>query len=104
MYPFILLYTDHYRRAFGTDDWHNGPGVRGVSNKEVPEICELGFTHYENMFNLHQLVGRGRFRFIVCRSKFVAELARPYEQWLFSSREKGRSGETVDAGLIPGSR
>jgi kynurenine formamidase len=86
----VLLYTDHYRRAFGTDDWHRGPGVstdaarwlgqqgiaafgvepaapgvRGVSNKEVHRICgELGFTHYENMINLHQLVGRGRFRFI----------------------------------------
>ena len=86
----VLLYTDHYRRAFGTDDWHSGPGVsidaarwlgeqriaafgvepaapgvRGVSNKEVHHICgELGFTHYENMMNLHQLVGRGRFRFI----------------------------------------
>jgi kynurenine formamidase len=22
----VLLYTDHYRRAFGTDDWHSGPG------------------------------------------------------------------------------
>ncbi len=86
----VLLYTDHYRRAFGTDDWHNGPGVsveatrwlgeqqiaafgvepaspgvRGVSNKEVHHVCgELGFTHYENMINLHQLIGRGRFRFI----------------------------------------
>jgi kynurenine formamidase len=86
----VLLYTDHFRRAFGTDDWHNGPGisvkatrwlgqqkiaafgvepaapgVRGVSNKEVHHACgELGFTHYENMINLHQLVGRGRFRFI----------------------------------------
>ncbi len=86
----ILLYTDHYRRAYGTDDWHRGPGVsteaarwlgglgiaafgvepaapgvRGVSNKEVHRICgELGFTHYENMCNLHRLVGRGRFRFI----------------------------------------
>lgn len=86
----VLLYTDHYRRAFRTDDWHNGPGVsveatrwlghqkiaafgvepaapgvRGVSNKEVHHVCgELGFTHYENMMNLHQLVGRGRFRFI----------------------------------------
>ena len=86
----VLLYTDHYRRAYGTDDWHNGPGistdaarwlgrqgiaafgvemaspgVRGVSNKEVHHVCgELGFTHYENMVNLHQLVGRGRFRFI----------------------------------------
>jgi kynurenine formamidase len=86
----VLLYTDHYRRAFGTDDWHRGPGVsaeaarwlgrqgvaafgvepaapgvRGVSNKEVHRVCgELGFTHYENMVNLHRLVGRGRFRFI----------------------------------------
>ncbi len=86
----VLLYTDHYRRAYGTDDWSNGPGissaaahwlgeqkiaafgvetqspgVRHVSNKEVHRICgELGFTHYENLINLHQLIGRGRFRFI----------------------------------------
>jgi kynurenine formamidase len=86
----VLLYTDHYRRAFGTDDWPNGPGVSietarwlgqqeiaafgvetmspgviDVSNKEVHHICgALGFTHYENMINLHQLIGRGRFRFI----------------------------------------
>jgi kynurenine formamidase len=86
----VLLYTDHYRRAFGTSDWHRGPGVSveaarwlgrqgiaafgvetaspgviDVSNKEVHWICgELGFTHYENMVNLHQLIGRGRFRFI----------------------------------------
>lgn len=86
----VLLYTDHYRRAFGTSDWHNGPGVsaaaarwlgeqkvaafgvetaspgvRRISNKEVHLICgELGFTHYENMINLYHLIGRGRFRFI----------------------------------------
>jgi kynurenine formamidase len=86
----VLVHTDHYRRAYGTDNWHNGPGVsveatrwlgghkiaafgvepaspgvRGVSNKEVHRVCgELGFTHYENMINLHKLVGRGRFRFI----------------------------------------
>jgi len=86
----VLLYTDHYRRAFGTDDWQNGPGVSAqaarwlgrqkiaafgvetmapgvlhISNREVHHICgELGFTHYENMINLHQLVERGRFRFI----------------------------------------
>jgi kynurenine formamidase len=86
----ILLYTDHYRRAFGTDDWQHGsgvsaeaarwlgqqgiaafgvetasPGVRHVSNRDVHHICgELGFTHYENMINLHLLIGRGRFRFI----------------------------------------
>ena len=86
----VLLYTDHYRRAFGTGDWPKGPGVSieaarwlgqqeiaafgvetmspgvaGVSNKEVHHICgELGFTHYENMINLYRLIGRGRFRFI----------------------------------------
>lgn len=86
----VLLYTDHYRRAFGTQDWQNGPGistvaarwlgskeiaafgvetaspgVRHVSNKEVHRICgEYGFTHYENLVNLHELIGRGRFRFI----------------------------------------
>jgi kynurenine formamidase len=86
----VLLYTDHYRRAFGTADWPDGPGISvdsarwlgeqkiaafgvetmapgvlKVSNKSVHHICgEMGFTHYENMINLHQLVGRGRFRFI----------------------------------------
>ena len=86
----VLLYTDHYRRAFGTVEWDNGPGlssdaarwlgqhkiaafgvetmapgVRRVSNKEVHHICgEWGFTHYENLINLHLLIGRGRFRFI----------------------------------------
>ena len=39
--------------------------MRKVSNKAVHEICgELGFTHYENLINLHLLLGRGRFRFI----------------------------------------
>ncbi len=86
----VLLYTDHYRRTYGTQDWFNGPGIStevalwlgnqsiaafgvetmspgipGISNKEVHRICgKLGFTHYENMINLYQLVGRGRFRFI----------------------------------------
>jgi kynurenine formamidase len=86
----VLLYTDHYRRFYATDNWHNGPGistasarwlgqqgiaafgvetaspgVRHVSNKEVHHICgELGFTHYENLVNLYQTIGRGRFRFI----------------------------------------
>jgi len=86
----VLLFTDHYRRFFGTENWDHGPGisvasarwlgekkiaafgvetmspgVRKVSNKEVHHICgEMGFTHYENMINLHQLIGRGRFRFI----------------------------------------
>ena len=86
----VLLYTDHFRRTVGTSDWPKGPGlsaqaarwlgalkmaafgvetmspgVFGAENKAVHHICgELGFTHYENLINLHQLVGRGRFRFI----------------------------------------
>ena len=86
----ILLYTDHYRRHFGGEQWANGPGVtaavarwfgqlkiagfgvetrspgvRKVSNEAVHQICgELRFTHYENLINLHQLVGIGRFQFI----------------------------------------
>lgn len=86
----VLLYTDHYRRNFNGKDWGNGPGisadaalwlgekkisafgvetmspgVSGISNKEVHKICgTLNFTHYENMINLHLLIGKGRFRFI----------------------------------------
>lgn len=86
----VLFHTDHYRKHFETGNWGSGPGITakaarwlgekgvsafgvetmspgvpGISNKEVHHICgELGFTHYENMVNLHLLVGRGRFRFI----------------------------------------
>ena len=86
----VLLYTNHYYNAFNTKNWANGPGisaavarwfgekdiaafgvetmspgVSGVSNKEVHHICgELGFTHYENLINLHKLIDKGRFRFI----------------------------------------
>lgn len=86
----VLLYTDHYRRTYGSEDWYKAPGlsvaatrwlgeqkvaafgvepmspgVVDVSNKEVHRVCgELGFTHYENLINLHLLIGRGRFRFI----------------------------------------
>ena len=86
----VLLYTDHYRKHFNSENWSKGPGITakatrwlgnkkiaafgvetmspgvpGESNKEVHHICgELGFTHYENMVNLFQLIGRGRFRFI----------------------------------------
>ena len=55
--------------AFGVETM--SPGVRKVSNREVHYICgELGFTHYENMINLHQLIDRGRFRFIAFPLKF----------------------------------
>jgi len=86
----VLIYTDHYRKTYDTVNWPNGPGITaeaadwlgrkgisafgvetmspgvpGISNKEVHKICGmLGFTHYENMINLHLLTGRGRFRFI----------------------------------------
>ncbi len=86
----VLIYTDHYRKHFNTENWSNGPGITveaarwlgnqgiaafgvetmspgvpGISNKEVHHICgEMSFTHYENMVNLHQLPGRGRFRFV----------------------------------------
>ncbi|MBT3315294.1 MAG: cyclase family protein [Anaerolineae bacterium] len=99
----VLLYTDHYRRAFGTENWGNGPGisasavrwlgeqkisafgvetmnpgVRKISNKEVHHICgELGFTHYENMINLYQLLGRGRFRFIALPLKIRGGTGSP---------------------------
>ena len=99
----VLLYTDHYRRAFGTDNWHNGPGVSidtarwlgqrkiaafgvetmspgviHVSNKEVHRICgELGFTHYENMINLYRLIGRGRFRFMGMQLKIRGGTGSP---------------------------
>jgi kynurenine formamidase len=99
----VLLYTDHYRRAFGTEDWYKGPGISieaarwlgqkriaafgvetvspgviDVSNKEVHHICgELGFTHYENMINLYQLIGRGRFRFIALPLKIRGGTGSP---------------------------
>ncbi len=86
----VLIHTDHYRKHYDTENWGNGPGITaeathwlgnkkiaafgvetmspgvpGVSNKEVHHICgKLGFTHYENLINLHLLMGRGRFRFI----------------------------------------
>ena len=86
----VLFYTDHYRKAYGTNNWSNGPGISietarwlgehkiaafgvetmspgipKISNKEVHEICgKLGFTHYENLINLYKLINKGRFRFI----------------------------------------
>ena len=87
---FVLLYTDHLRKnlntsnaannpglseeaalwlcksgvkAFGVDAF--APGVKSKSNKRVHEICgETGVTHYENLTNLHELVGKGIFTFI----------------------------------------
>ena len=86
----VLIYTNHYRNYFNTPEWGNGPGVStntalwfgnlkisafgvetmspgvpGISNKKVHQICgELDFTHYENLINLHLLIGKGAFRFI----------------------------------------
>lgn len=86
----VLIRTDHYQKHFDSSEWSNGPGITaaaarwlgsnkiaafgvetmspgvpGISNREVHQICgELGFTHYENLVNLHLLTGLGRFRFI----------------------------------------
>ncbi|BDD06849.1 cyclase family protein [Aureibacter tunicatorum] len=86
----VLFYTDHYRKHYDSENWPFGPGlsaeavrwlgekevsafgvetmspgVRKVSNREAHLICgEMGFTHYENLINLHELIGKGRFRFI----------------------------------------
>ncbi|CAM1371404.1 cyclase family protein [Tenacibaculum xiamenense] len=99
----VLLYTDHYRKYFKTDNWKNGPGITvecatylgnkkiaafgvetmspgvpGISNKKVHHVCgELGFTHYENMINLYKLVGRGRFRFIALPLKIKGGTGSP---------------------------
>ncbi|WP_299622105.1 cyclase family protein [uncultured Tenacibaculum sp.] len=99
----VLIYTDHYRKAFNTENWGNGPGITAeccrwlgnqkiaafgvetmspgvpkISNKEVHYICgEMGFTHYENMINLYQLIGRGRFRFIALPLKIRGGTGSP---------------------------
>lgn len=99
----VLLCTDHFRKTYGTENWANGPGITAeaarllgskeivafgvetmspgvpkVSNKEVHKICgELGFTHYENMVNLHLLVNRGRFRFIALPLKIRGGTGSP---------------------------
>ncbi len=99
----VLLYTDHYRRYFGTLDWNNGPGITaevarwfgecrisafavetrspgilGVSNKEVHTIGgEMNYTHYENLVNLHELIGQGRFRFIAFPLKIKGGTGSP---------------------------
>ncbi|HEX9980879.1 MAG TPA: cyclase family protein [Flavobacterium sp.] len=99
----VLIYTDHYRKAFATENWPNGPGltgnatrwlgnhkiaafgvetmspgVPGISNKLVHQICgEMGFTHYENLVNLNLLVNRGRFRFIALPLKIRGGTGSP---------------------------
>ena len=86
----VLFYTDHYRKNYNSENWKKGPGitaeaarwlgnkkisafgvetmspgVSGISNKEVHNICgELNFTHYENLINLDLLINKGRFKFI----------------------------------------
>jgi kynurenine formamidase len=62
--------------AFGVETM--APGVSGVSNKDVHRICgEMNFTHYENLINLYQLIGRGRFRFIGLPLKILGGTGSP---------------------------
>jgi kynurenine formamidase len=44
------------------EQWY-GITDSGVVSPTVNQL-ELGFMHYENMVNLYQLIGRGRFSFI----------------------------------------
>jgi kynurenine formamidase len=87
----VLLYMAHYERTFGTPEFltdfpglvkasaewlgHKGvvafgveavsPGRPGKHNFEVHLVCrDMGFTHYEGLTNLDQVVGKGRFKFI----------------------------------------
>lgn len=86
----ILIYSDHFRKCFGTPQWDEGPGlsleavewlstfdiagfavetrspgVLGKGNKEIHTLCgNKHFTHYENLVNLYKLIGEGRFLFI----------------------------------------
>lgn len=86
----VLIYTDHYRRFYETDQWNNGPGVTpevatwlgelgvsafavetrspgvlGKGNKEIHTICgEMNYPHYENVINMQELLPYKRFRFI----------------------------------------
>lgn len=99
----VLLCTDHYRKHFGTDFWNAGPGLSAdaatwlgekaiaafgvetmcpgipkVSNRAVHQICgAMGFTHYENMVNLYQLLDRGHFRFIALPLKIRGGTGSP---------------------------
>ena len=99
----VLFYTDHYRKAFDTEDWPNGPalslsgaeylgnkkiaafgvetrsaGVPGKSNIDVHKLCgKMGFTHYENLINLHKLVDKGRFQFIGLPLRITKGTASP---------------------------
>lgn len=93
----VLLYLAHFDRFWGKpgflSDWPGmaeevavyfgernisafgveavSPGIIGVSNTEVHQICgRMGITHYEGLVNLDKLVGRGRFRFIAFPLKF----------------------------------
>ena len=54
------------------------PGISGVSNKEVHQICgAMQFTHYENLINLHLLLGKGRFQFIALPLKIRGGTGSP---------------------------
>ena len=61
----VLLYTDHYRRTFGTDDWDNGPGIsanaaRWLGQQKVAafgvETISKGVPHVSNQ-EVHPISG-----------------------------------------------
>ena len=99
----VLIYTDHYRKYYETDQWDNGPGVTpevaawfgslgvagfgvetrspgvlGKGNKEIHTICgELNYPHYENVINLHLLLKYKRFKFLALPLKIRGGTGSP---------------------------
>ena len=99
----VLIYTDHYRKYYETDQWNNGPGVTpevatwlgslgvagfgvetrspgvlGKGNKEIHTICgELNYPHYENVINLHLLLKYKRFKFLALPLKIRGGTGSP---------------------------
>ena len=71
-----IISIDVLRIAFGVES--PGPGIPGISNADVHRICgEMDYTHYENLVNLHLLIGKGRFRFIAFPLKTRGGMVRP---------------------------
>ena len=48
---------------------------------------ELGYTHYENMINLHKLIGKGRFRFIALPLKIKGG-SKTHQEILYTGFKK----------------
>jgi hypothetical protein len=54
----------------------------------------MGFTHYQNLINLHQLIGRRRFRFTHL-SNLVSEWGGTNRVWLMPGEPVRESATAV---------